>query len=149
MLSILSCVCWLSDCYLVISFAICKPLFPFTFYSVDRSKISSLAFMLLPTFYNVESTTFSSLAIPVFSLFMLYFGMDRCGAHVAFRPSNLLLAWGRPHAMSDEEHLGKEDIPSLHTDGQDIGERQTLSKLGIYLWSLTKWYKGGGVVTSL
>ena len=51
--------------------------------------------------------------------------------------------------MSDEEHPGKEDIPSLHTDGQDIGERQTLSKLGIYLWSLTKWYKGGGVVTSL
>ena len=47
-------------------FCFCKPLFPFTFYSVDHSKISSLAFMLLPTFYNAESTTFSSLAFPVF-----------------------------------------------------------------------------------
>ena len=131
MLSILSRVCWLSGYYLVISFAFCKPLCPVTFYSLDRSKISSLAFMLLPTFYNVESTAFSSLAFPVFSLFMLYFGMDRCGAPVAFRTSSLLLAWGRPHAMSDEGHLGKEDIPSLHTDGQDIGEQQTLSKLGV------------------
>ena len=52
----------------------------------------------------------------VFTLFILYLGMDRCGASVAAQLSNFLLVWGSPEQESLYEGWGKTRLLPLPID---------------------------------